>query len=358
MALFRVIENTVVSESEFFDRGSEILEEVGRTVASGLEGAGARRGPISGTGSVVGFEPIGKGKPLQVVIDRIYTGKYPKKGGLFGGASDVAVVSGVKDYSVFAASTRALNVLSKDVRAKSHVRGTAFEDGTPLVLYSPAVMTDSLTLTVEIAVDSFDSGLFDTVAKGFSATAGIPLMLPFSGYLLGASEVLKLAGGLGDALFDGRPAFSITETLNFGLPGRPLAVADHWLLTHNQDLDGYSYDPQKGLIDDRGTPYSGDDPYVVLTLDGKERPELNKFTPTAASAAVLQKFFDMKDRTAASVETIVEGMQLVSDLRLRKKAESLKVRAEAATEPAAKALLKAELDAVLKNIDNEVLRPA
>ena len=83
--------------------------------------------------------------------------------------------------------------------------------------------------------------------------AGIPLMLPYSGYLLGASEVLKLAGGLGDALFDGRPAFSITETLNFGLPGRPLAVADHWLLTHNQDLDGYSYDPQKGLVDAQGS---------------------------------------------------------------------------------------------------------
>jgi len=357
MTLFRVIETTVVSEPEFFSRSAEILEKAGRTEGGALEGTSRRRGPMSRAGEVVGFEPIGKGKPLQVVIDRIYTGKYPKKGGLFGSASDVAVVSGVKDYSVFAASTRALNVLTKDVRARSHVRGTAFEDGTPLVLYSPAVMTDSLTLTVEIAVDSFDSGLFDTVAKGFSAAAGIPLMLPYSGYLLGASEVLKLAGGVGDALFDGRPAFSITETLNFGLPGRPLAIADHWLLTHNQDLNGFSYDAQKGLIDSNGAPYAGDDPYVVLTLDGKERPELNKFTPTAASAAILQKFFNMKDRTAASVETIVEGMQLVSDLRLRKKAETLKARAEAATDPTAKASLNAELEAVLKNIDNEALKP-
>lgn len=362
MAIFSVIGDAVVGTNELIERGDEITEHVKRRGRDGVSLEGQlippeRRGPISSAGEVPAFKQIGKGLPLQVVIDHIYTGKYPKKS-VFGETSDVAVVSGVKDYAVFAASTRALNVLGKDIPPRSSLRSSAFEDGTPLVMYSPAVMSDSLTLSVELAVDSFDKSLFDIVARGLQTAAGIPLMLPYSGFLLGAGEVLKLAGGLGDALFDGKPAFSITETLNFGLPGRPLAVADHWLLTHQRNLTGYTYHPGQGLLDPTGTPYNGDDPYVVLTLDGRERPELNSFTPTAASAAVLEKFFAMKDRASASVETLVEGLQLVSDMKLRKQAEDLKTRIAGTADGPSKDSLKAELDAVLKNIGNSLLRPS
>lgn len=355
MSIFRVIGERVVSEPEFLAR-DEVLAETARAQDSAGTAALAR-GPITGSGATPEFRAVGKGRPLQVVIDHVYTGKHPKRGGLFGRRADMAVLSGVKDYSVFAASTRALNLLSEDVEPRSHLRGSAFQDGTPLVLYSPAVMTDSLTLTIELAADTFDGELFSKVASGFSTAAGIPLMLPHSGYLLGVGELLKLAGGLGDALFDSRPAFSITETLNFGLPGRPLAVADHWLLTHEPNLHDYSYDPAIGLRDSAGAPYSGDEPYVVITLDGGERAELNAFTPTAASAAVLQRFLSMKDGAATSVDTLIEAIRLASDLKLRGRAETLKQRIATVNDPKAKEALQKELDAIIKNIGNEVLRP-
>ncbi|HUQ69135.1 MAG TPA: hypothetical protein VM165_06420 [Planctomycetaceae bacterium] len=335
-----------------------IADEVHVEVGNRRLATSSRRGPIDRDGAAPEFRDVGKGKPLHVVIDHVYTGKYPKRGGLFGGSADVALVSGVKDYAVFSASTRALNLVSRGAKPQSHLQPNAFEDGTSLILYSPAVMSDSLTLTVEMAVDSFDRGLLDTISSGLQSAAGIPLMLPHAGYLLGAGQILKVAAGLADALFDGRPAFSITETLNFGLPGRPLAVADHWLLTHNTALTGLRYQPGKGLIGSDGQLYAGDDPYVVISVDGAERPELNNFTPTAASAAVLQKFFQMRDRTAASVEAFVEGLQLASDMKLRRQAEALKARVEGTTDVSARKRLQGELDAILKNITTEILRPA
>lgn len=95
---------------------------------------------------------------------------------------------------------------------------------------------------------------------------------------------------------------------------------------------------------------------IAARLAGSGLAEFHRLL--AASAAVLQKFFQMKDRSAASVETIVQGLQLVSDLKLREQAEALKSRIQSAADAQVQAALKTELEAVLKNIHNETLRPA
>jgi hypothetical protein len=74
--------------------------------------------------------------------------------------------SGVKDFDVFSASARALNFVATSQRAHSHLRGpTALEQGTPVVTYSPALLADSITLTIEIAVARFP-------APSLSSSAG------------------------------------------------------------------------------------------------------------------------------------------------------------------------------------------
>ncbi|MFC0205848.1 hypothetical protein [Novosphingobium soli] len=335
---------------------------MGETVVSQtdmLDDAQARdaRGPLGGPGEVLPFKPIGKGLPLLVYLERIYTGKYPKQGPFRG--TDVGVMSGVKDYAVLQATARALNLMLDDVEPRSHITGSAFDEGTPVVLYSPAVMADSLILSIEIAVNRFDRELFDGVARALKAAGGMPLMMPYAGALLAAGEVVNIGSKLADALIDGDPVFSITEALNFGLPGRPLAVADHWLLTH-ADLAGHRYDPARGLVGPDGKAYAGDEPYVVLTLDGTERPELNGFAARAASAAQLERFYGSagKNGGAASVDALVEGLQLVSDMRLKGEADRLEAQIAAVPDAATKQKLEEKRQAIVKNIATEILRPA
>ena len=309
-------------------------------------------------GAVGQFHPIGLGQPLTIEIRHVYTGRYPKSG-LFGGSKDVALVSGIKDYSVFAASSRALNLISRDVKSHSSLRGNAFEDGTPVILYSPAVMADSLTLSIEFAVDAFPGEFIKQVSSSLKALAGVPLMLPHAGILLGAGEVVKLAGGLGDALFDGRPSFSITESINFDRPGAVVATADFVILSHDPLLAGrHRYRDGIGLVDSAGNPYQGDEPYVVISLDGKPRPNLENFSATIASSAIMERFFSVKDGASASLDTLVEGVKLASDMRFRGQADALKKQIDTMPAGAARERLVQQREAALKNILRDELRPA
>ena len=137
------------------------------------------------------------------------------------------VTSAFKDMSVFSAAPRAVNFMRKGVSAFGSINSpAATEEGTPLVSYTPAVTSPSTILTLEIVFDQFPDQLFQTVSSALSSIGGIPLFLPANGYLMAASSVLKLAGNLGQALFDGSPVFSATETLDFNIPGGEDASAD------------------------------------------------------------------------------------------------------------------------------------
>lgn len=340
-----------------------VYHVVGDEVVSGQATGGRPGGALiasdeSSGGAIVQFEPIGIGRPLTIDIRHVYTGRFPKSGGLFGGDKDVALVSGVKDYAVFAASARALNLISRSVKARTSLRGSAFDDGTSIVLYSPAVMTDSLTLSIELAVDRFPGEFVHQVGRSLKALAGVPLMMPYAGILMAAGEVVRIGSNLGDALFDGRPSFSITEAINFERPGSAVATADFRILSHDPMLAGrHRYKDGIGLVDPSGAPYQGDEPYVVISLDGKPRPHLESFGATVASSAVLERFFALQDGGTASIETLMESVKLASDMRLRGQAEAMKRQIDALPAGRERDRLAMQRESVLKNILSPELRP-
>ena len=91
------------------------------------------------------------------------------------------------------------------------------------------------------------------------------------------------------------------------------------------------------------------------------RPEpykdLEGFTPHAATAGVLQKFFGMKDGAQTVADTLVQAMTLYSDLQYRQKADRLKGELNATSDGPAKAELQKLYDATVKNIQQDVLKP-
>lgn len=349
MAVARIVGEELIPDTRFRELVAERPAE--------LEAMVVQPAP----GEVTPFVPIGIGKPLTIQIRHVYTGKYPKEGGLFGSSKDVAIVSGVKDYSVFAATARALNWIQRGHKARKPLKTpSAFTDGTPVVAYYPALTADSLTLSIEIAVDDFPQDFVNSLGDAFQTLGGVPLMLPYSGFLLGAGEILKLAGGIGNGLFDGRPEFTITEPLNFDVPGSIVPQADFRLLTPSEILHlEYKYDDAKGLVhQDTGKRYEGDDPYVVVSLDGKERPALAEFAPTAASASILKRFFNVGEDVRTPIDTVVEGIKLASDMRFRSKAlETKGALDKLPPDSPDRAKLQLQYDALIKNIGNDLFKP-
>lgn len=318
--------------------------------------------PIQGTGQQQRpFQPIQFGKPLNVLLRRIYTGRFPKRG-IFGGNKPMLLTSALKDISTTAAATRAVNMLKPSVSPKSAFSGIdAAEQGTTLIYYSPALTSPFLTISVTMIFEDFPQELFSHISALFTSLAGIPIFMPASGYLLGASTIVKLAGDIGDQLVNGTPALSENLQLDFAFGGGAIPQAGYWILSSGAfDGSDFQYDPVRGLLSkSSNTPYSGDDPLIVLSVDGSAVDNVASFTPLAASADLLGRFFTQKDGSEVATDTIMQAARLMNDLTFRKKADETKQKLANlpanATADERKQLQDA-LDAFNKNIGEKLLQ--
>jgi hypothetical protein len=310
------------------------------------------------------FQPIGMEKPLVVRIREIYTGKNPVTG-LFPGKRDLLVTSAVKSIFSYEEEPRALNFLKKKVAAYSRIkRPAAVEEGTPIVFYSPALLDRSLTLTLTMVFDTFPQEIFKTIGALLQTTAGIPIFVAQSGYLLAAGSLTQIFGALGEALFDHQPAFEQSEPLDISLAGEQTLDAGFRLVTI-EDLDRvdsefrvkYHVNSCGQVVDDNGIAYAGDIPYVVITIDGTPDDKLKSFAPVTASAAILSRFFGSGDRPQQIEASMMDALKLYSDFRFRKEADRLNDQINRTTDEAAKADLVRQREALTKNILEDLLKP-
>jgi hypothetical protein len=271
---------------------------------------------------VSSFAGIGIGKPLSVEIREIYTGKYPR--GLFCGTSSAMLVTtAMKNMEVFSGAARAVNFLTKKVKPRTclrHVDATTV--GTPVVYYSPALTQMNAVLTLDIAFDEFPKEAFDVISTAAATAAGIPAFAAAGPYLVIASSIVSLAGKLGEAGFDNRPDFTATIPLTLDRPGDLPLAADYRLCMNDNGLreigSDYRISDEGSLVrKDTGDRYGGDHPYIVLSIDGREHPEREAFTPTAATAEMVKTFFGSQSMFSTSIETALEGMRLYSDWQFR-----------------------------------------
>jgi hypothetical protein len=96
-------------------------------------------------------------------------------------------------------------------------------------------------------------------------------------------------------------------------------------------------------------------------MDGRENEAYDKFIPTAASAALLERFYGLGDRQGSEVKSLLDAVELYNDWTFRREADALKekrdttLKPERGTEEYKK--LTREYEAAVKNIRNKLLRP-
>lgn len=315
-------------------------------------------------GGPVPLQPIGMGRPLSVRITEIYTGRYSS--GIFGGTKDMLVTSAAKSIAAFDAKPRAMNFLTRQVEKKARVsRPSASSQGTPYAYYSPALLERSLTLDLTMVFDTFPNDTFEAVSKAFTAAAGLPLFLSKSVYLLGAGALVKLLGTAGEALFDGSPSFDQSIALDIELPGS-FPLSSGFLIVTDTDLDREEPLFRKEFCINAfgqvvsvkgGTPYRGDLPYFVVLVDGTKLDELQNFSPTAASAALLDRFFGAKSGQEVLADSLIDALRLYNDVKYRRQVESIDEKLKNMKEGPDKEALKKTREALLANILQDFLKP-
>jgi hypothetical protein len=312
---------------------------------------------------LVPFKPIGLGLPLNIMIREVYTGKYPS--GLFKGIKkDLLVTSAIKSITTFDAKPRALNILKDKVSANFHIQGgPACQEGTPFIFYSPALIEKALTLDLTLILDQFNQELFSTIGNVLQSAAGIPIFLSKSVYLLAGGALAKLVGAGGEALFDGKPFFDSSEMINIDIPGTPALPPGFALITDgNVDKNDpefrrtYQIDSYGRVVDGTGNTYNGDIPYIVISIDGTLWEELAAFTPTAACAALLSRFFGIKENQQQPLDTLLDAVKLYNDFTYRQEVDRLDKQIEGLPEGEEKVNLKKKREALSKNILNDLLK--
>jgi len=314
----------------------------------------------------VAWTPIGVGLPLTIMVREVYTGKYPRGGLLGGDGKDMLVTSAVKSVAAFGAKPRAHNFLQNKVPAKSRLtRPQAGKDGTPYIFHSPALLERSLTMDLTMVFDTFPQEVFNQVGDIFNSAAGVPIFQVHSVYLLAAGMLAKLVGKAGEAIFDGKPVFNSSDAINIALAGSP-AMQPGFALITTQNVDAidpnfrkdYQVNEAGQVVDKNKNSYQGDMPYLVVSLDGAVQEELTSFAPTAASAAVLSRFFGIKDGQQLPLDTIIDAIKLYNDLSYRKQIDSLDKQLQGlpAGDPK-RAPLEDKRKALLANIVEDLLKP-
>lgn len=319
-------------------------------------------------GGDVPWTPIGPGLPLTLMIREVYTGRYPKTS-FITKKKPMLVTSAVKSIVMPEAKPRALNILKKEVTPKSFPMGAATEPGVPLIFYSPALLEMSLKLDLSMSFDDFNQEVFDQIGDLFSQAAGIPLFVTQSFYLIAAGMITKLVGKIGEAIFDPSQEFSSSDQLNINLPGSPALPAGFVLVT-SDDLGtaeakfraDHHIGPEGRLLKKDNTPYDGDVPYMVISADGRPDEELKKFTPTAVSAAVISRFFSVRENQSLPLDIMIDALKLYNDIKFRSEIERIddQIKAIKDDDPEKekkKADLQKKKNALLANILEERLKP-
>jgi hypothetical protein len=316
MPIYRPIEGEIVEQTKFISR-----QAIARTRLEFAEQG-------EGSGDYRKFDPVDFGKPLSIVLRRIYTGRHPEKH-LFSDRKPMLLSSAVKDITTTAAAARALNILKKSVGRNSTFSGPdASEEGTELIYYTPAMASPLITVSLTLMFEDFDQELFDRASKLFGDLARVPIFMPATGYLLGASTVLKLAGNVGSQLVNGHPVLEENMQFDFSFGGGSIPKPGFWILSSGiLDVNQFVFDPDKGLIEkSNSTSYAGPDPVLIVTVDGKAINGLANFTPLLASASLLGRFFNQKDGSEVAMDTVLEAVRLYNDLSYRRKAEDTKTK--------------------------------
>lgn len=341
MATFHVIGNSLVNPEEIFNKkfSGELsalrnIDDLSKSNKS-MEFTDATI-PINSLTNLhkelrKDFTQIGIGKPLSVEIATVYTGEYKK---FLGGRKDVIVVSGVKNSQTFQGTSRAINIKSKNVNEKDYLKFEAFADGTKIVYYSPAMDAESTVVSFEIMFDNFDTSIFEILGGLLTSAAGIPVFLPAAPYLLGGTQLVNIGSKLGDALFSGHPNLSGTIPIEFESPIIPPTEPKEFVIYNEKDKSEFvdlhvslfkDQSPQLRLVNkNNNSEYKGAAPYMIVILNGAKRQNLEAFSPTIASAAILKKFFGASDGTGEITSVLQDAMQLYNDSNYKLKGEKLK----------------------------------
>lgn len=276
------------------------------------------------------YQPIGFGKPMSIEILAVYTGNAPNR--IFG-KPDLLVTTAVKGIETLDVAPRAINQIVENIRDRQYIQPSALTEGSPIAYWTPSLVNSTLYCTIQLVADTFDEKTLHHLSSLLKTAGGIPIFAPASAFLMAGSVVSDVVGRVGKAFLESKPFLHDDLILRFDTPDFPVSLARQVVLFNHVDRESLTgYKPtviseagghQVAMVGPDGKEYEGDAPYVIVSLDGRPRKELENFTPRLVTAAVLERFLGAADPGGEAVEALQSAMELYNDFTFHQEAKDI-----------------------------------
>lgn len=314
--------------------------------------------------------PIGIGKPLSIEILSFYTGKFEKKRLSKKEDRQLLIVSAIKNIEDVHKPVKAINQIINNANPNTLLKPTVDSEGSPLLFYTRSLDQFNLKINIKIAANKINNKLINHVSTLIEQSGTIPAFIGASPYLATANKAVKLGSKLveffheSNATFDEDLDLSINSDfmkdsssgVQVQIPaGKHDAFTNYKLAYREHDFTTAHYEL---VHKDTDKPYSGEIPYIIVGITGKERPNLDNFMPLIASQAILNDFFGGKNNPDESaINEITQAISLLNDMKYLKKAKD-QAKKLSLLNPSDEDYQKGQdlLEAYVENITEDVIR--
>lgn len=274
------------------------------------------------------FKEIGIGKPMTIKLITIYAGDYDNK--LFKNKRDLIVTSQIKSPIDPDIPSRAVHQIYPAIHEKVAVSPSAGNYGTPLIYCTPSFVDEGMMIKLELKLDDFNEGDLKTISTSMKSLGGLPILASVSGYFMLAGALTNLVAPIINTLAERKAWLAYDFDIPIKEAGRKPFKGDFYIVRNESDKDefaNYVVDKESNPIQlkRRGTNaeyYQGSRPYAIISINGDMEPEYEGFTPALASAAVLQKFFGVRE-TGTLGEDVKELLKISNDFLYNQKIQKL-----------------------------------
>jgi len=292
------------------------------------ESLGVTRSLTAAKGRKNPFTSVGIGKPMTIKLITIYAGDY--KNGLFKNKRDLIVTSQIKSPVDPEIPSRAVHQVYPAINERVAESPSAGNYGTSLIYCTPSFVDEGLQISLELKIDNFNEEGLKNMGDFLANLGGIPALTTASGFLLFAGTISGKVASVINSLAEKQTWLKYDFDIPIHEAGRKPFKSGFLIVRNENDKDEFTdYD-----IDTESNPiqlkrkgstneyYKGARPYAIVTINGDMEPEYEGFTPALASAAVLQKFFGVRE-TGALNDDIKELLTISNDFLYNQKIQKL-----------------------------------
>ena len=319
--------------------------------------------PVKGIHRTKGGGVIRRNSPLFLEIKKVYTGKFEKE------KASLLVLTNVKSHETHDFKPKAIHMFRSSVENQSVLMPSADDDASPIIYYSPAVLSDPI-ITFDIVIEIVGKKVLKMITDIMDKAKDVPIFAPAKSFIVIGGQVLDLVADVSEFIWNDTPHLHRDYPLDLDEIEKKGESRGALLVRNPEDDAFFSNDRFEIVYEEKGLgiyewqlvdkannhqEYDGKFPCMIVEIEAAANDQLKDYTAKLATAAQMENFFTKKGDSAFVIDTFEKAIHLYNDAdcfkKINERKEDLAKNTNLSTEEKQK--IKEEINAYTKNLQTD-----